>query len=164
MKLKKILTIACLVVPMSAWAGGSAFINSAIVLQNAPQAIAASNKLKAEFQGRETELRNLLKEIKTKEGSFNKDSAIMSESKRKEAEKEILTLKRKFGFDQQSLKEDVQAKRKDAVIKLKTVISGVIDAFGKKKGYDFIFTQGVAYADKSVDITDEILAELKKKK
>ena len=165
MKLRKLfVTMAVMVLPLTTWAGGSAFINSAIVLKNAPQAIAASQAMKNEFQGREVTLRKLLTDIKGLEERYNKDSAIMSESKRKKAEEEILAKKREFRFSQQSLKEDVQIRRKDTIRELQLSITAVIKAYGKKKGYDFIFSEGVAYAAESVDITDEILAELKKSK
>jgi Skp family chaperone for outer membrane proteins len=41
-------------------------------------------------------------------------------------------------------------------------ISEVIRSYGENNGYDFIFTEGVAYASDSVNITDEILKELAK--
>ncbi len=164
MKLNKLLlTIACVVLPLSVWAGNSAFINPAIVLKEAPQAIAASQAMEKEFKGRELELRALLKEIKEIEEKYNKNSAIMSEVKRKKAEDEILAKKREFRFAQQSLKEDIQIRRKETIRELQKVISGVITAYGKKKGYDFIFTEGVAYAADSVNITEDILKELKNK-
>ncbi len=163
MNLKKILLVlACATLPLTAWAGNSAYINPAIILKEAPQAVAASKAMEAEFKGRELELRALLKEVNSKEERYNKDRAIMSEVKRKKAEEDIIAQKREFRFAQQSLKEDLQIRRKDEVRKLQKTISGVIQAYGKKKGYDFIFTEGVAYAAESVNITDEILKELKK--
>lgn len=160
---KLLLTITCVVLPLTAWAGSnSAFINSAIILKEAPQAIEASKAMQTEFQGRETSLRTLLATIKEQEERYNKDSAIMSESKRKKAEEDILAKKREFRFSQQSLKEDVQIRRKEAIRSLQKTISGIITAYGKKKGYDFIFSEGVAYAADSVNITNEILEQLKK--
>lgn len=39
----------------------------------------------------------------------------------------------------------------------------MIQAYGKQQGYDFIFTDSsIAYASDAVNITDEILEELKK--
>jgi len=163
MNLKKILLVmACATLPLTAWAGGSAYINPAIILKQAPQAIAASKAMEKEFKGRELELRGLLKEINSQEERYNKNNAIMSEVKRKKAEEGIIAKKREFRFAQQSLKEDLQIRRKDEVKKLQKTISGVIQAYGKKKGFDFIFTEGVAYAAESVNITEEILEELKK--
>lgn len=162
MKLNKLLLVtAFLMVPVASWAGGSAYINAAIILKEAPQAIAASKAMEKEFKGREMKLRALLTEINAAEEKFNKDSAIMNDGQKKKAEENVLGKKREFRFGQQSLKEDLQIRRKDAVKSLQVVISGVIKKFGKKKGYDFIFTEGVAYVDESHDITADILKELK---
>lgn len=164
MKLNKaVLVMAFLLAPVTTWAAGSAYINPSIILQQAPQAQAASKEMEKEFKGRETNLRALLKTIQQEEEKFNKDSAIMSDAQRKKTEEAILSKKREFRFSQQSLKEDLQVRRQEMVKELQKTISGVIQAYGKKKGYDFIFTEGVAYAADSVNITDEILKELSKK-
>ena len=70
--------------------------------------------------------------------------------------------KRQFQFDQQSVKEDLQLRRKQLIQELQKLISDVIRSYGEKNGYDFIFTEGVAYASDSVNITEEILKELAK--
>lgn len=163
MKLTQTIILAlCATLSTSIWAGKSVYINPALILKQAPQAIAASKAMEKEFKGRELKLRALLEEIKSKEEKYNKDSAIMSESQKKKTEEDILAKKREFRFNQQSLKEDLQRSRTEAVKALQSTISGVIQAYGKKNGYDFIFTEGVAYADDSLNITDEILEELKK--
>lgn len=156
------MTLALL--PLATWAGGSAFINSTIVLKDAPQAIAASKAMKDEFKERESALNASFDEIQKLEESYNKDSVMMSEAKRKQAEENILAKKREFRLTQQSLKEDVQLRRQEKIRTLQLTITSVIKAYGEKKGYDFIFSEGVAYAAESVDITDEILEELKKLK
>jgi len=164
MKLNKLLiTMLCVVLPMSAWAGKSVFINSAIILQQSAPAVAAVKAMQAEFSGRESELRKLSVSVREKESTYAKDQAIMSEAKRKQTEEKIIEMKRKLQFDAQSLKEDVDLRRKQTIGKLRTIISNVIKAYGKKNGYDMIFTEGVAYADESVDITKKILKELESK-
>jgi len=153
----------CVVLPMSAWAGNSAFINSAIILQQSAPSVAAVKAMQKEFSGRESELRKLGMSIREKETGYEKDKAIMSASKRKQVEEKIIEMKRKFKFNAQSLKEDVDLRRKETVSSLRKIISTVIKAYGKKKGFDLIFTEGVAYADESVDITKDILKELEDK-
>jgi len=143
-------------------AGKSAFINPAIILERAPQAVAASNALESEFKQRELELRAIALKIQEMEKAYQTDSAIMSAEQKKKKEEEIIQNKRKFQFDQQSVKEDLQLRRKQLVQELQKSISDVIQRYGKNNGYDFIFTEGVAYASDSVNITDEILKELAK--
>ncbi len=160
---KLFITVLCIALPVSAWAGKSAFINSAIILQQSAPAVAAVKQMQDEFREREVSLRKLGEEIREKDSAYEKDKAIMSASKKKQVESEILELKRKLRFDAQSLKEDIDLRKKQTVLKLRATIQEVIKAYGKDKGYDFIFTEGVAYADDSVNITDEILEKLKDK-
>lgn len=140
----------------------AAFINSAEVLQKAPQAIKAIDEMKKEFQAREDALRKEAESIRKQEDNLRKDSAIMSAEQKKKLETEILEKKRKLNFDAQSLKEDVDLRRKQEIEKLRESITQVINEYAKKKGFDLVFTQGVAYADDKVNITDEIIKELSK--
>ncbi len=138
----------------------SAFINPALVLEKSPQAKKATATLKNEFNDREQALRGALTNIQALEKSYQTDSAVMSEDQRKKNEEEIVQMKRKFQFDQQSLKEDLQGRRQELVKVMRQEISAVIQDYGKAHGYDFIFTEGVAYASEAVNITDEILKKL----
>ncbi len=140
----------------------AAYINSAEILQKAPQAIEAVEKMKKEFSARETALRTLAQEVQSQEESLKKDGAIMSAEQKKRNEDEILEKKRKVRFDAQSLKEDVDLRRKQEIQKVRASITSVINEYGKKHGYDLIFTEGVAFAADKVNITEEILKELKK--
>ena len=159
------LLLALATVSMNAQAElKAAYINSAKILQEAPQAKAATESLKKEFSQREKALRKLKAEIDKMTADLKKDGAIMSAEQRSKMEADILEKRRKFQFDAQSLKEDVDLRRRQEVQKLRNSISAVITSFAKKKGYDFIFTDGVAFAADKVNVTDEILKELKKKK
>lgn len=140
----------------------AAFINSATILQKAPQAIEAVEAMQKEFKDREQQLRELADNIKTREENWQKDSAIMSADQKKKKESELLEDKRKLRFDAQSLKEDVDLRRKQEMLKLRNSISKVINDYAKKNGYDLIFTEGVAFAADKVNITDDILKELEK--
>lgn len=141
-------------------AGKSAYLNPAIIMEQSPQAIAASKALEDEFMQRELNLRTEATSIKQLEENYRKDNAIMSAEQKKKTEETIIQKKRKFQFDQQSIREDLQIRRQQLIKKLQQTISAVIRDYGKANGYDFIFTEGVAYASDSVNITDEILKEL----
>jgi len=143
-------------------AGKSAYINPAVILEQSPQARAASKALENEFKQRELDLRTRAIKIQEMEKNYQNDSAIMSAEQKKKVESDIIQNKRKFQFDQQSVREDLQLRRKQLVQELQKSISDVIRSYGEKNGYDFIFTEGVAYASDSVDITEEILKELAK--
>jgi outer membrane protein len=162
--LKPLFAISLLLLTGSVYAElKAAYINSAVILQQAPQAKAAVDNLKKEFQQREQALRDLQQEIQKDEAGLQKDGAIMSADQKKKMENAILEKKRKLRFDAQSLKEDVDLRRKQEIEKLRKSITDVIQSYSKEHGYDLVFTEGVAFAADKVNITDEILKELGKK-
>lgn len=163
MKLKFSISLLLCVVALNVNAvGKSAFINPAIILEQSPQARAASQALEDEFKQRELDLRAMAVNIQDMEKKYQNESAIMSAEQKKKVEDKLIQSKRKFQFDQQTVKEDLQLRRKQLIQELQKSISEVIRNYGENNGYDFIFTEGVAYASDSVNITQDILKELAK--
>jgi len=142
-------------------AGKFAFINAKMLLEKSPQAIAANAALKEEFGEREQSLRKLAQGIQQMEKTYQTDAAIMSNEQKKKAEDNIVQNKRRFQFEQQSLKEDLQNKQRELLQVVQTKIKEVIQTHGEKNGYDFIFTDtSIAFGSDAVNITEEIIKEL----
>jgi outer membrane protein len=162
MKLSTFFLLALLSLGVNA-AGKSAFIVSKDLLEQSPQAIAANQQLKQEFGERENSLRKLAQSIQQMENTYQTDSAIMSADQKRKAEENIVQNKRRFQFEQQSLKEDLQSKQRSLLQTVQSSIKETIKAYGVENGYDFIFTDtSIAYGSDAVDITDEILKALQK--
>jgi outer membrane protein len=144
-------------------AGKTGFINSKILLEESPQAIAANAELQKQFGGREQSLRKLAQDIQEMEKTYQTDSAIMSADQKKKAEDNIIQNKRRFQFEQQSLKDDLQSRQRELLQEVQVKIKAIIQDYGSKNGYDFIFTDAsIAFASDSVNVTPQILQELKK--
>lgn len=142
-------------------AGKSAFISVKALLEKSPQAIAANTQLKQQFGEREQGLISLRNSIQQMEQTYQKDSAIMSAEQKQKAEDNIVQNKRRFQFEQQSLQEDLDAKRRELLQKVQIEVRAVIRKYGEDNGYDFIFTDAsLIFAADAVDITDEILQQL----
>jgi len=162
MKLTTLILLALFSINLHA-AGKSAFINSKVLLEKSPQAIAANSRLQKQFGDRDQSLRKLAQDIKEMEKTFKNDNAIMSAEQKDKAKENIIQNKRRFQFEQQSLKDDLQAKQRELLQELQVSIKKVIQAYGEANGYDFIFTDAsIAYASDAVNITDEIIKELEK--
>ena len=162
MKFMTFLVLALLSFGLNA-AGKTAYINSKVLLEQSPQAITVKNQLREQFGEREEKLRGLLNDIQEMEKTYQNDKAIMNAEQRQKAEENIMQNKRRFQFEQQSLKQDLQGRQRELLRDMETSIKTVIQAYGKSQGYDFIFTEAsIAYASDAKDITDEILTELKK--
>ncbi len=142
-------------------AGKSAYISVKTLLEKSPQAIAANSQLKALFGEREQGLISLRSSIQQMEQTYQKDSAIMSAEQKQKAEDNIVQNKRRFQFEQQSLQEDLDSKRRELLQKVQVEVRAVIRKYGEDNGYDFIFSDSsLIFASDAVDITDDILQKL----
>jgi outer membrane protein len=162
MKFTTLIILALFSASLNA-AGKTAYINSKVLLEQSPQAVAANAELQKQFGDREQSLRKLAKEIQQMEGTYKNDNAVMSADQKKKAEDNIVLNKRRFQFEQQSLKEDLQSKQRELLQKVQIEIKAIIETYGRDNGYDFIFTDSsIAYASDAVNVTEKILNELKK--
>ncbi len=133
------------------------------ILQEAPQTAESGKKLEKEFSPRTQELERLQKQIKDIDASLDKDALTMSESDRKNKERDASNLKIDFQRKQRELREDVNLRRNEEMGALQDRIIKAVTAVSEAEGYDLVVTGGVAYVNKKIDITDKVLKSLGKK-
>ena len=157
------ILIALLFSVSFAYAGQKiAFVNQAKLLQKAPQAESARSKLQKEFSKRDKSLVSLQKQIKSNATKLQKDAAILSASELNKLKRKITLLRRDLERDKLAFKEDLSIRQNEELVKLQKSVLKSIQTIAKKEKYDLIISDGVIYASKQIDITDKILAELKK--
>lgn len=139
-----------------------AFVNQAKLLQKAPQAESARNKLQKEFSKRDKSLVSLQKQILKNEEKLKKDAAILSSAELNKLKRKITLLRRDLERDKLAFKEDVSIRQNEELVKLQKSVLKSIQTIAQKEKYDLIISEGVIYASKQIDITDKILAQLKK--
>lgn len=137
-------------------------VNTAKLLKEAPQAEAASKKIKSEFAPRDAKIVEQQKLIKNLENKLSKDASIMSEAARKKQEREIVTKKRDVKRASEELIEDYNFRRNEEIGKLQKLVSETILSLAKEKEYDIILNESVIYSSKQVDITSNVLERLRK--
>ena len=167
MKVVKFLVAACVLLSVSGVTLAAnlkiGVVNMARIMEEAPQAEAARNSMQKEFAPRERELVELQKSIRSAEEKLARNGAIMSESERGKMERDILSKKRDFQRDQEAFRDDITFKRNEILEKLQRELIGIIQTYAKNEKYDVLLAEGVVYMSQSVDATEQVLAELKKK-
>jgi len=138
-----------------------AFVNTPQVLEQVPQAEAVRNTLQSEFAPRDAKLVADQKKVKEQEDKLSRDSAIMSEDKRRKLERDILSQKREIKRARDEFTEDFNIRRNEELSKMQREIALSIVSLAKEKGYDLILESGVIYASDRVDITSEVIDRLK---
>jgi len=157
------LIALCLCLPALAMAEVKVgFVNTVKLMEEAPQAKAAISKMESEFAPREKELVNIQRVIKDAEDKLSRDSAVMSDSERGKVERDLVSRKRDLKRSQDEFREDLNIRRNEELAKLQRRLYDAIVDLAKAEKYDLIVSEGVVYASTSIDITDAVLARLKK--
>lgn len=137
-----------------------AFVNTATVLEKAPQAQSARAKLEKEFAPREAELVDMQEKLKKLEQKRERDAAIMSADEMRKLERELLAEQRELKRKSDEFTEDLNIRRNEEFLQLQRDVAQVIVNIAKSDEYDMIFESGVVFASKKVDITEKVLKQL----
>ena len=166
----KTVTLALLTIAASALPLGAAqaqakigVVNVARLLQEAPQAQAASQALENEFANRRRDLENQQKDLKAREDKLAKDGAVMSETERRNAEKTLRDSQRELARKQNEFLEDLNVRRNEALGQLQRTVLQEVQTYAKGAGLDVVVADAL-YASASVDITNQVLAALQARK
>lgn len=133
------------------------------ILQEAPQTTESGKKLEREFSPRTKELETLQRQIKDQESKLDKDALTMSESARRDRERDVSNLKIEFQRKQRELREDINLRKNEELSVLQDRINKAVTSVAETEGYDLVVYSGVAFASKKIDITDKVLKSLGKK-
>lgn len=133
------------------------------ILQEAPQTSESGKKLEREFAPRSQELERTAKQIKDIETALDKDGLAISETERRNKERDLSNLKIEFQRKQRELREDVNLRKNEELTALQDRINKAVTAVSQAEGYDLVVYGGVAFASPKIDITDKVLKSLGKK-
>ncbi|HEX5539433.1 MAG TPA: OmpH family outer membrane protein [Methylophilaceae bacterium] len=163
--LKSLLALVLLTSAMSVSAADIkvGYVQVDKILQEAPQTAESGKKLEKEFNPRTQELDRMQKQIKDMQASLDKDSLTLSESAKRDKERDLSNVKIEFQRKQRELREDVNLRKNEELGLLQDRINKAVTAVSEAEGYDLVIYSGVAYASKKIDITDKVLKSLGKK-
>lgn len=133
------------------------------ILQEAPQTSESGKKLEREFAPRSQELERMAKQIKDIEASLDKDGLAISETERRNKERDLSNVKIEFQRKQRELREDVNLRKNEELGTLQDRINKAVTTVSQAEGYDLVVYGGVAYASPKIDITDKVLKSLGKR-
>jgi outer membrane protein len=130
------------------------------VLRDSPAAQAAGKALEKEFSKREKEITTAGQRLKSDIERFESNAPKMSDSERLAKQRELQDRDRDFQRRQREFREDLNQRRNEEMQKLLRQANNVIKAIAQREKYDLIL-QDAVYADPKVDITDQVLKEVK---
>lgn len=136
------------------------FVNTEKLLREAPLSIAAQKRLEKEFSGREQELQKMARQARDIQTQLDKDGVTMSETERKNKERELANLNREFQRQSREFREDLNLRRNEELGQIQERARKVIIDIAKSEKYDIIIEQAAVYVDPKSDITDRVMKAL----
>ena len=133
------------------------------ILQEAPQTAESGKKLEKEFGPKSQELERTQKQIRDIETLLDKESVTLSETDRRNKERDASNLKIEFQRKQRELREDINLRKNEELANLQDRINAAVKSVSEAEGYDLVVYSGVAFASKKIDITEKVLKLLGKK-
>ncbi len=138
------------------------FVNMNLLLKEAPQVEAINKKLQERFGAPKKELDELGQSIQKQEQELKRDELLMTESKLKEGKKNLLEQIKVYREKEAKLAKELQALQGQELKVFQEVVRKEISAMAEEEKFDLILNDGVMYAAKSINVTDQLLDRLKK--
>ena len=139
--------------------GKFGFVNTERILRDAVPAQRAQKKIEAEFQKRDQELAKIADQLKRMQDDLDKNSVTMSDTQRRNREREFSELNREFQRKQREFREDLNQRRNEELAQVVEQANRVIRQIAEQEKFDIIF-QDAVFASPRIDITDKVIKAL----
>ncbi|MCH7821910.1 MAG: OmpH family outer membrane protein [Proteobacteria bacterium] len=152
-----IALLCALIVPANAQGLKVGVVNIPVLMERAPQTKSAMDALQEEFAPRQREFLAKQKEFEDLSAKVQKDLAVMGETERRNAEKNLRDLQREVTRLQTEFREDLNLRQNEELGILQRSILKEVQDYAQQEGYDLIVGDGVLFASAAVNITEEVL-------
>ena len=131
-------------------------VNVPFLMDRAPQTKAAMDALQEEFAPRQREFAARAKELEDLTARIQKDAAVMGQSERDSAEKELRDLRRDVTRLQNEFQEDLNLRQNEELGNLQRTLLQEVQAYAQAEGFDLVVGDAL-FVSPTVDITEEML-------
>ena len=133
------------------------WVNVPLLMDRAPQTKVAMSALEEEFQPRQRDIVAKQKELEDLTAKVQRDIAVMGETERRNAERDVRDLQREVNRLQTEFREDFNLRRNEELGNLQRALLQEVQGYAQTAGYDLIVSDGVLYASNAVNVTELIL-------
>ena len=135
------------------------FVNTERVFRDAAPAVRAQKKIEQEFAKRDQDIQKMAEQIRKMQENLEKNSVTMTESERRNKEREFGEMSKDFQRKQREFREDLNQRRNEELAAVLERANRTIKAIAESEKYDIIFQEAV-YASPRIDITDKVIKAL----
>lgn len=141
--------------------GKIGYVDMNELINNSPQILDANRTLSAEFEELNNKISEQEADLKVLEDSISKEGNFMTPDKLAELQERSRILDRQVRRAKEDLKDAITIRNSQMVDDVQNQIKVVVARYAEQNGYDAILINAILYANKKIDITDEILQQLR---
>jgi outer membrane protein len=138
------------------------FVNTERVFREAAPAQKAQKKLEKEFAVRDQELQKMAKQAKDLQTYLEREGVTISDTERRNKERDLANLNRDFQRSQREFREDLNLRRNEELSAVQERANKAIIAIAESEKFDLILQEAV-YASHRIDVTEKVLKALSEK-
>ena len=140
-----------------------AVIDPTRIVEQSPQYEAARAQLQKEVGEREQKLVEQQKQIAELRKKLERDATLMSEEEIQRLQSDIRNRDRKVKYAQAEFREDFSLRQNELRNKLAKQVEEVVKELAREENIDLILSEGLVYFSERMDISDKVIARLRKK-
>jgi outer membrane protein len=127
------------------------------LMDESPQGKALLDSLRNEAAAKQRELQGTAQQLQSKQDKLNKDRATMTADQVSRAEKDLRDGQRDLARRQSEIQDDFNARRNEEMSKLQRTLLTEVQTYARGQNFDLVITDGVIYANPTIDITPAVL-------
>lgn len=141
--------------------GKIGYVDMNTLINQSPQILAANQTLTAEFEDQNNRISEQEADLQALEGTISKEGNFMTPDKLAELQERARILERQVRRAKEDIKDAITIRQSQLVDDVQQDIRDVVAKYAEENGYDAILINAILYANEKIDITDEILQQLR---
>jgi outer membrane protein len=164
-----VLTLVCAASPLAAQQSGGgkiAYVNTQAILKATPGYASAESTFTKELEGYRGEVQKLQATLDSAASDFEQQSVLLSPTQRTAKRKDLEGQQQKLEQRTQELQQRAATRERELLNPIQTKVNSVIEGMRAAGNYAIIFdvsapNSGIVTADKSLDLTQKVIQQLK---
>jgi outer membrane protein len=129
------------------------------ILRESAPAMAAESKIEKEFSGRDQDIKKLTKQAKELQATLDKDDSKLSDTDRRNKERELTAMNTDLQRMQREFREDLNLRKNEELAVVLEQANKAIQSIAESEKFDLILQEAV-YRNPKIDITDRVIKYL----
>jgi outer membrane protein len=153
---------------LAAQQGGSkiAYVNTQAILKQTPGYVKAESTFTKELEGYRVEVQKLQATLDSAASDFDQQSVMLSPTQRAAKRKDLQAQQQKLEQRTQELQQRAATRERELLDPIQSKVNSVIEGVRAAGNYALIFdvsapNNGIVTADKSIDLTQRVIQQLK---